>query len=266
MNPEFGLAGKVAIVSGGAHGLGRAMTLALEAQGASVYVPDVNREFIAALARETSERVIAEHCDVSDETLVARAVARCIELFGHIDVLVNNAGPTAPTLGRDFPKHFWEVDSDLAARFVMAHALGSFMFSKAVVPHLFERGWGRIVTVTTSHRTMIGAGRVPYGPAKAAMEAYAAVMARDLEGSSVTVNVLIPGGSVATYPGRDSMSGAPQLQPEVMASPMVWLASERSDGVSGRRIIASRWDEAVSGAENLTRASAPIGWPIDSQF
>ena len=135
--------------------------------------------------------------------------------------------------------------------------------SKAVVGHLRDQGWGRIIGVTTSMDTMWRKGSTPYGPSKAGHEALVAAMAQELEGSGVTANVLVPGG--ATYTNMTASTTAYDreklIQPEVMQAPAVWLASEASDGFNGQRIIAYFWDERLTIEERLRQASAPAAWP-----
>ena len=102
----------------------------------------------------------------------------------------------------------------------------------------------------------------PYGPSKAGHEALMATMAQELEGTGVTANVLVPGGMANTNllapggPSRDAM-----IQPVVMQAPVVWLASEASNGTNGRRFIAYDWDEALPLEERIAHASAPCAWP-----
>ena len=107
---------------------------------------------------------------------------------------------------------------------------------------MMERGWGRIVNVTTSFVTMLGRGRAAYGPPKAASEALVSVMASDLAGSGVTANVLIPGGAAATHPETERADAANLIPPEVMGPPAVFLASRASDGITARRFQACFWD------------------------
>src|SRR5438874_9202194 len=107
-----------------------------------------------------------------------------------------------------------------------------------------ERNWGRIVNVTTSLGTMIRSGSPTYGPWKAALEAVSAIMAKDLEGSGVTVNVLVPGGVTNTgmVPQQAGFDRAQMIQPEAMAPPLVWLVSDAAGGVTGHRFLAVHWD------------------------
>jgi 3-oxoacyl-[acyl-carrier protein] reductase len=100
-----------------------------------------------------------------------------------------------------------------------------------------------------------------YGGSKAALEAHTASMAQDLAGTGVTANVLVPGGGAATRMVEGL--GLPMssfIDPEVMAAPIVWLASEASNGVTGRRFIARSWDPALPPDEAAAVAGAPVAW------
>jgi len=123
------------------------------------------------------------------------------------------------------------------------------------------RGFGRIVNNTTSYVTMLRV--LPYGAAKAALESMSAVWAKELDGSGITVNVLVPGGPTDTPLIADA-SGWPRdkmLRPEIMGPPTAWLVSDEAKTFSGRRITAARWDKNVAAAEAALRASRAIGWP-----
>jgi hypothetical protein len=100
--------------------------------------------------------------------------------------------------------------------------------ANAVVPEMMRQGWGRIVNVTTSLGTMLNAGSPTYGPSKAALEALSAIMAKDLDGTGVTVNVLVPGGITNTPMVSDEagFERAKLIQPEVMVPPLLWLVSD----------------------------------------
>jgi 3-oxoacyl-[acyl-carrier protein] reductase len=132
---------------------------------------------------------------------------------------------------------------------------------------MIERGWGRIITVTTSFDTMLAAGLSAYGASKAALEASCASFAKDLEGTGVTVNILVPGGPTDT-PGFFP-PGMPRppilLDPEIMRVPVVWLASSQSDGITGSRFVARDWDLSLPPAEAAARVRAPAAWPTLAQ-
>jgi NAD(P)-dependent dehydrogenase (short-subunit alcohol dehydrogenase family) len=122
--------------------------------------------------------------------------------------------------------------------------------ARAAVALMLEQGGGRVVNISMNEQTMVRRGFVPYGPAGAGVEALSRVMAADLAGSPVTVNILLPGGATRTGMVPDDVPpevGASLLDPTVMGPPIVWLASDRAAGVHDRRIVATEFDVA-SGA------------------
>jgi NAD(P)-dependent dehydrogenase (short-subunit alcohol dehydrogenase family) len=110
---------------------------------------------------------------------------------------------------------------------------------------------------------MIRGGFAPYGGSKAANEAHTAIMAQDLAGTGVTANVLVPGGPTNTrmIPEESGLNRAALLQPEIMIPPLLWLASDASHGVTGRRFIAALWDPKLPPAQAAEKAGAPAAWP-----
>jgi 3-oxoacyl-[acyl-carrier protein] reductase len=121
---------------------------------------------------------------------------------------------------------------------------GPFLMARAAVPAMLGAGWGRIVNISMNHETMRRAGFSPYGPSKAALESETVIWAQDLQGTGVTVNALLPGGATLTGmipPGIDPALKAKLLDPSVVVAPLLWLASDASDGVTGLRFNASLW-------------------------
>jgi NAD(P)-dependent dehydrogenase (short-subunit alcohol dehydrogenase family) len=264
---ETSLEGTSVVVTGGARGLGRAMSLALARAGASVLVVDVDDEPIDELLREAPGELHGLRGDVSLEADVDAVVAQANRLFGRLDVVVNNAGINLRTIGAsDSPPEaalFYELGPFTVRRFFEVHVLAPFLLARAAVGPMLEQGFGRIVTITTTFATMTKGRSTPYGPMKAASEAFTASMAHDLEGTPVTANVLIPGGASATrlmgeLPPEEM---AKLINPAVMGPPSVWLASRESDGVNAMRFVANRWDPALPAEEAAAIAGAPIAWP-----
>ncbi|MFI5266842.1 MAG: SDR family NAD(P)-dependent oxidoreductase [Chloroflexota bacterium] len=252
------LDGKVAIVTGAGSigGIGRAMSLALAGAGARVAMLDIdgkNLEQTAADVRKVggSGSALPVVADATNPDAVERAVRQVIAELGGLHILVNNAG-----INPRFS--FWEMPAEAWLKTIATNLSGPFLMAKAVAPHLRAQGWGRIVGVTTSLDTMLRT--MPYGPSKAGHEALMAVLAREIEGTGVTANVLIPGGAVDTQMTRGE-TYASILQPEVMQGPVVWLASDESDGFHGQRIVAQNWDEDLPIQQRLEKCSAPIAWP-----
>ena len=109
---------------------------------------------------------------------------------------------------------------------------------------------------------MLNAGNPTYGPSKAALEALSAIMAKDIEGTGVTVNVLVPGGATNTpmISGEAGFDRAKLIQPEVMVAPLVWLVSDAAGKVTGRRFLGVRWDPALPAEQAAEKAGAPVAW------
>jgi NAD(P)-dependent dehydrogenase (short-subunit alcohol dehydrogenase family) len=261
------LEGTSVVVTGGARGLGQAMVRALAASGASVLVVDIDEEPIVETVAETEGTVVGHRADISVKKEVEEVVDHCVSTFGSIDVIINNAGIGMTMIqGPDRyanPLRFWDLEDSWVQRFFEIHVMAPFYLTKAALPHMRAGEFGRIVTVTTSLSTMLSSGNAPYGTMKASSEALCSAMAKDLEGSAVTANILIPGGGANTryVPDRPNVSRDDLIQPVVMGPPAVFLASTESAQVNGRRITAKFWDPAKTSAENLERASTPIGWP-----
>src|SRR6266567_5133705 len=193
---------RVAIVTGAAGGIGRAMTSGLLAAGIRVAGVDRDREPLEALAATAREHgkapeLLTIQADLTNDTAADEITKATRARFGRIDILLNNAGIGPGSIRPDSwqrPLKFWEITTDQWRRFVAVHTTAPLALANAVVPEMMRQGWGRIVNVTTSLGTMLNAGSPTYGPSKAALEALSAIMAKDLDGTGVTVNVLVRGG------------------------------------------------------------------------
>jgi 3-oxoacyl-[acyl-carrier protein] reductase len=179
--------------------------------------------------------------------------------------LVNNAGIGMQGFGHvqvGPRRRFYEHDAEAWRRAIDTNFNGPFMMAKAIAPTLVAQGWGRIVNIVTSHFTMVMDGFSPYGPSKAALEAATVVWSKDLAGTGVTVNALLPGGPGNTrmIPTEEVPDRSKLVQPEVMMAPIVWLMSPKSDGVTGRRFIARLWDSSLDPTAAVAIAGAPGGW------
>lgn len=193
---------------------------------------------------------------------VERLAEEALASFGGIDILVNNAGLSLGAVRADFmtkPYRFWESDRTAIERLFNVNVLSPLLLAAHLAPAMIARGWGRIVCNTTSLDTMLKLSL--YGGSKAALEAETAVMARDLAGTGVTANVLVPGG--LTGSGMTDQMSLPRdsvLNPGIMSGPLKFLASNDSDTFIGRRILANRWRDNVDPAEAARIASDLIAW------
>jgi 3-oxoacyl-[acyl-carrier protein] reductase len=264
------LSGTTCIVTGGGRGLGRSMVHALAAAGANVTAAMHIADDIEGETKELPGTVKAIVADIRDPAQCSEIVSGTVTEFGGIDMLVNNAGVGMLLVSDTFnrtPTKFWDVETDIWTQIVETNVNGGFQMARESVPHMLDRGWGRVVNVTTSIHTMQRAGFSPYGPTKAMMEANTSCWSEDLEGTGVSCNILIPGGAADTNllpgnPGDPGRSGADGMlvSPEVMQAPILWLASRNSDGWNGKRFIGRLWDDSLSAEDAAIRCSAPAGF------
>jgi NAD(P)-dependent dehydrogenase (short-subunit alcohol dehydrogenase family) len=259
------LKGKIAIVTGAGAGIGKALTEAFVAEGIRVAAMDINVEGVNELQeKHGKDAVLALSVDVSDPRSCKAQVAAAVDRFGGLDILVNNA---ALGMNAVHPRYqarnmqIEDVSEEIWQRFLMVNIGGMFFMSRQVVPILRTRGWGRIVNVSTSFITMLRPGYSPYGPTKAALEAYSVQLSRELEGTGITVNVVVPGGPANTQmvPDEEGLDRATLLPVEIMAAPMLGLFTKQGDGVTGQRFIAIDWDPAIT--DPTKQKSRSAAWP-----
>jgi 3-oxoacyl-[acyl-carrier protein] reductase len=185
---EIDLSGRVAFVTGGSRGLGRADAVTLGRAGADVVIVDI--EDAQATADEVcalGPRSAAIRCDVSDRAQVDEAVRRTVDEFGSVDILVNNAG-TLDHLGQlaDQQPKLWERD-------LRVNLTGAFNCAQAAWPHLQERGWGRIVNMASVAGTLGGFGQASYSTTKAGLLGLTRTLALEGARHGITCNAIVPG-------------------------------------------------------------------------
>jgi NAD(P)-dependent dehydrogenase (short-subunit alcohol dehydrogenase family) len=233
------------LVTGGTSGLGLAMASALAAAGAAVAVTGRSAARAGAAAAGLPGAVGIE-LDVRDESSVTRAVDQAWSRLGGIDMLVNNAGIGMRTVNPHFmtqPQRFWDVPPGDFRAVIETNLTGYFLVAREVTPRMLAAGGGRIVNISVNQQTMRRAGFVPYGPSRAGSEALSRIMAADLAGTGITVNLLLPGGATATGMLPDAVpAGRELLDPAVMGPPIVWLASDQAADLHDQRIVAVDFD------------------------
>jgi NAD(P)-dependent dehydrogenase (short-subunit alcohol dehydrogenase family) len=225
------------------------MAAALIAAGARVAIAGRDAGRAEAVASELGVGALGLALDVRDESSVRAGVDQVYERLGGLDLLVGNAGIGMRTVNPRFmtdPQPFWEVSPEGVRDVVATKLTGSFLVAREVAPRMLADGGGRIVMISMNAETMIRRGFVPYGPSGAAVEALARVMASDLEGTAVTVNILLPGGATATGMLPDEVPEELRnrlLDPAIMGPPIVWLASAAAAGVHNQRIVATEFED-----------------------
>src|SRR5262249_29417364 len=248
--------GKVAIVTGAARGLGRAMAEGLARAGANGVFTDVDAAALADTIRAFKRQpgcggVAAISCDITNPADCPKLGDRTVTRFGALHVLVNNAGK-GPALLEASPRtkslKFYEADPDIWCEIIVTNVNGTYLMARAVASVMVKAGWGRIVNITTSLPTMQRRHNSPYGVSKAAIAAETLIWAKDLEGTGATANSLIPRAASEPDFGHEASRrelaaiGRALLPPAVMVEPIIWLASPLSDGITGARFVGKLWD------------------------
>ena len=237
MEAHMKLDGKVAIVTGGGRGIGRAVALSFAREGADVVVSartGVEIEGVACELRELGRQSLAVQGDVSRESDVANLVARTLETFGRIDILVNNAASNLPSRQ--------VVDLTLAEwnRVVAVNLTGPFLCCKAVLPTMMEQRSGTIINISSIGGRRGAAGRSPYRPTKAALINFTECLAAEVKQYGIDVNCVCPGGTATrmmTDIGR-ARRRTDLMQPEEIAEVVLFLASPQSSAITGTAIDA----------------------------
>ena len=189
--------GRVIVLTGAGGGLGAVMVTALLEAGHSIAAVDQDGNALVRLLERLQmppDRLLPVAADVSSEDECNEAIETTAAHFGRVDGLVNNAGIGMSAIRPDAEtRHpgIEELSVDIWDRFYMVNVRGPMMMTRAAVPHMRQQGWGRIVNNTTSYKTMLRV--LPYGAMKSALESMSAVWAQQLDGSGITVNVLVPG-------------------------------------------------------------------------
>jgi NAD(P)-dependent dehydrogenase (short-subunit alcohol dehydrogenase family) len=247
------LTDKVAIVTGAATGIGKAIATAFAREGANVVLSDIDADGVKQVEQELGQlpgRSCAVHADVTKPAQVEAMVAKAVETCGRVDILVNNAGGGGGVSGLMLSDEEWD-------RIVELNLKSQFMCCRAVVPQMERQGYGRIVNISSNagkYRSNVGTiGGIAYAAAKAGILQFTRSSAYTLGSKGITVNAIAP-GSVLTHAGhREYNSMHPERRdrviketplgrfalPDEIAQIAVFLASDDASYVTGATILAS---------------------------
>ena len=240
---------KIAIVTGAGRGLGKAFALKYAQEGAKLLLPDISLERAEKTAEEIRAgggQAVAMLTDIADESSTVAVAAKVRELYGGVDILLNNA---ALSSGIDpGPWDAWTVE--LWDKFFAINARGTWLMCRAIAPLMVERGRGKIINVVSDvPRLAVSAMLLPYACSKAAVHTMTQALARALGPSGVCVNAIAPGltATEATSllrEGEQMFAATIAVQcikrreePEDLVGAAVFLASEGSDMVTGQLLI-----------------------------
>ncbi|MBF8377505.1 glucose 1-dehydrogenase [Alicyclobacillus mali] len=239
---------RVAIVTGGARGIGRAICERFAAEGAHVAVVDLDLD----AARETSERLcgmgaeaVAVRADVTRRDEVQAMVGEVMEQFGRIDILVNNAGWDRIELFLDSREETWEK--------ILAVNLKSVLYTcHAVLPHMVARSYGKVVNIGSDAARVGSTGEAVYAAAKGGVIAFSKTIAREMAKHRINVNVVCPGPArtplFQEIAGQnDKLASALEraipfrrlAEPEEIASAVAFLASDDARFITGQTLSVS---------------------------
>jgi 3-oxoacyl-[acyl-carrier protein] reductase len=264
---EIDLKGRVALVTGGSRGLGRADALTLARAGADVGIADIQvesdsgedaerygvlaqaaraqgmvyTESTVAEIRDLGRRALALKCDVTDREQVDAAVAQVVEELGSLDILVNNAG----TL--DHVAQFQQQSPELWERDLRVNLTGGFNCAQAVWSHMRDRGWGRIVNMASVAGTLGGFGQASYSTTKAGILGLTRTLALEGGRHGITCNAIVPGviGTEAFGMGNPEMNERMVKrtamrragEPQEIANAVAFLCSDLASYVTGVALV-----------------------------
>lgn len=244
-SPLFDLTGRVALVTGGSKGLGKAMARGFAEAGANVVISSRHEDELRAASTEITaglsarcETIVA---DMTDREDVARLAREAQQRFGQVDILVNNAGSNTPQPIDQITDEAWD-------RIIELNLTSCMALSRALAPRMKERKWGRIIHISSIMGLASKEGRNVYSATKSALIGLARASALDLGNYNITVNCIAPGPFLTDLPGKLLSDEEKQIfsrrtalgrwgDPRELAGPALLLASEAGSYVTGQVLV-----------------------------
>ena len=243
--PLFDLTGKVALVTGGSKGLGKAMARGFAEAGADIVICSRHREELDVAFPEilqgTSVRGHSFVTDMTNRAEVELLAKSALDVMGRVDILVNNAGSNIPQM-------IDEIEDDAWDRIIELNLTSCMSLSRALVPQMKQRKWGRIIHISSVMGLTSKAGRSSYSATKAALIGMARAMALDLGPFGITCNCIAPGPFLTDLPAsvlsqfeQETFAQRTALgrwaDPRELAGPALLLASEAGSYITGTTIL-----------------------------
>jgi len=240
-----GLKDKIVIVTGGAHGIGKAYCRGFAKAGARVVVADIDKPAAVATAEEIGAQALAIHVDVSNEASTKAMATQAVERFGHIDVLINNAAVfSVVPMNRG---RIETIDPEEWDRLMAVNLRGLFFCCRAVLPAMRKQKSGKIVNIASGTVFAGAPGRIHYVTSKAATIGFTRTLAREVGDDNINVNCLAPGNTlseenptVQMIKFRESSVNLRALKriqvPQDVVGAMLFLASPLSDFITGQTV------------------------------
>ena len=243
------LADRVAIVTGGGHGIGRAYALALAKEGARVVIAEIDGKAGEAVVGELANqgyKALAIRTDVADRASCEEMARLAVERYGRIDVLVNNAAIFATVPMSRAP--FDEIEIEEWDRMMAVNLRGTWLACRAVIPDMRKRGYGKIINVSSGTALKGSASRIHYVTSKAGVLGFTRTLAREVGKDGIRVNCVVPGSTLSEVdPDEDTVRlrnaavnerALKRVQrPEDLVGAVVFFASAESDFITGQSLV-----------------------------
>jgi 3-oxoacyl-[acyl-carrier protein] reductase len=243
------LEGRVAIVTGGGHGIGKAYAHRLAEEGAKIVIAEIDdaaAERIAAELERAGFEALGLRTDVAEGASVEEMARRTLERFGRIDILVNNAAVFATVPMSRAP--FDQIDPGEWDRMMAVNLRGTWLASRAVIPHMRKQGYGKIINISSGTALKGSASRIHYVTSKAGILGFTKSLAQEVGKDNICVNCVAPGSTLseenpdeALVRYRQAAASSRALQrmqtPEDLVGAVAFFASSDSDFITGQTLV-----------------------------